>query len=75
MRFIKVTTTNGQTEYLSLDKVLAITPHGETTKILFGAGMYWNVYSDSVRVLDLSTNELEVIARGESKEEKVNAQL
>jgi len=69
MRFIKVTTTNGQTEYLSLEKVLAITPNGETTKILFGAGMYWNVYSDSVRVLDLSTNELEAIARGESEGE------
>jgi hypothetical protein len=69
MRFIKVTTTNGQTEYLSLDKVLAITPGGETTKILYGAGMYWNVYSDSVRVLDLSTNEIEAIARGESEGE------
>ena len=67
MRFIKVTTTNGQTEYLSLDKVLAITPGGEITKILYGAGMYWNVYSDSVRVLDLSTNEIEAIARGESE--------
>jgi hypothetical protein len=69
MRFIKVTTTNGQTEYLSLDKVLAITPGGEITKILYGAGMYWNVYSDSVRVLDLSTNEIEAIARGESEGE------
>lgn len=67
MRFIKVTTTNGQTEYLSLDKVLAITPGGEITKILYGAGMYWNVYSDSVRVLDLSTSEIEAIARGESE--------
>lgn len=65
MRFIKVTTTNGQTEYLSLEKVLAITPHGETTKILFGAGMYWNVYSNSVQVLDMSNNELEEIMRGE----------
>ena len=69
MRFIKVTTTNGQTEYLSLDKVLAITPGGEITKILYGASMYWNVYSDSVRVLDLSTNEIEAIARGESEGE------
>ena len=69
MRFIKVTTTNGQTEYLSLDKVLAITPGGEITKILYGAGMYWNVYSDSVRVLDLSTNEIEAIARGEGEGE------
>lgn len=69
MRFIKVTTTNEQTEYLSLDKVLAITPGGEITKILYGAGMYWNVYSDSVRVLDLSTNEIEAIARGESEGE------
>jgi hypothetical protein len=69
MRFIKVTTTNGQTEYLSLDKVLAITPGGEITKILYGAGMFWNVYSDSVRVLDLSTNEIEAIARGESEGE------
>lgn len=69
MRFIKVTTTNGQTEYLSLDKVLAITPGGEITKILYGAGMYWNVYSDSVRVLDLSTSEIEAIARGESEGE------
>lgn len=69
MRFIKATTTDGQTELFNLDKVLTITPYKTQTKILMGAGMYWNVYSDSVRVLDLSTNEIEAIARGESEGE------
>ena len=64
MRFIKATTTDGQTELFNLEKVLNITPYKTQTKILMGAGLYWNVYSDSVQVLDLSANDLEAIIQG-----------
>ena len=49
MMFIKAKCTDGTVEIFNLDKVLNITPHKSgVSKILMGAGLYWNVYSDSI---------------------------
>lgn len=68
MRFLKATSTDGETELFNLEKVLTITPKGAQTKILMGAGLHWRVYTDSVQVLDLSANELEAIVQGKESE-------
>ena len=63
MIFIKAKTTDDTAELFALDKILNITPRGETTKILMGAGLYWRVYTDSIEVLDLSLNDLQKLLR------------
>lgn len=56
--FIKVKTTDGRTEIFNADLVLNITPYkGGTAKILMGAGLYWDVYTDSIELIDC-TNDL-----------------
>lgn len=54
MKFLKATTTKNEVEYFNLDRVLTIKPNGKTTKILFGANMYWNVYTDTMKIVDIS---------------------
>lgn len=56
MKFIQAITTDNETEFFNLEKVLTIQPRrgGEVLKILMGAGMFWNVRADSVRVVSLS---------------------
>ena len=65
MLFIKAKTTDDTTELFALDKILNITPRGETTKILMGAGLFWRVYSDSIEILDLSYNDLQELLKGD----------
>lgn len=65
MRVLKAKTSNGKTEYFNLDKILTVVPGEEYTKILMGAGLYWNVEAKSIEIEDLSYKELEAIARGE----------
>lgn len=60
MKFLKATTTDGNTEYFNLDKILTIRPLpcGERVKILMGAGLFWTVERDSMHVWDMSDNEI-----------------
>lgn len=52
--FLKATTTDNKTEYFNLDNVLNIAARDNgTIKILMGAGLYWNVYADSMEYVDL----------------------
>ena len=54
MKFLKATTTDGQTEFFNLEKILTITPlHGNRAKILLGAGLYWTVEKESIEIITL----------------------
>jgi hypothetical protein len=62
MKFLKATTTDGKTEYFNLNQILTITPlNGDTVKILMGAGLFWHVDRDSIKVWDMSDREIETI--------------
>lgn len=62
MKFLQATTNDGKTEYFNLEKILTITPiDGERVKILMGAGLFWYVERDSLRVWDMSDREIENI--------------
>ena len=51
--FLQATTTEGKIELFNLDQILSIQPKSNgTTKILMGAGLYWNVYTDSIELVD-----------------------
>ena len=66
MNLLKVTTTDGQTEYLNLDSILSLQPSedGKRVKILMGAGLYWWVWAESITVLNASYNEIQNILGG-----------
>lgn len=55
MKFLKATTTDGDTEYFNLDKILTIRPlpDGERVKILMGAGLYWTITKDTIKIVNL----------------------
>lgn len=61
MKFLKITTIEGKTEYLNLDRVLSIQPNGDRVKILMGAGLFWWADRDSMQVWDMSNKEIEEI--------------
>ena len=62
--FIRATTTDGNIELFNLENILTITPKANgTTKILMGAGLYWNVYTDSIEIVDC-INDLLIEIRG-----------
>lgn len=62
MKFLQATTTDGKTEYFNLEKILTISPiDGERVKILMGAGLFWYIERDSMRVWDMSNKEIEEI--------------
>ncbi len=62
--FIKATTTEGKIELFNTDRIMTITPKANgTTKILMGANMYWNVYTDSIEIVDC-VNDLLTEIRG-----------
>ena len=47
--FIKAVTEDNKTELFNLDKVMSIsTRENGMVKILMGAGLYWDVYPDSI---------------------------
>lgn len=66
MNLLKVTTTDGKTEYLNLDRILSLQPNedGSKVKILMGAGLYWWVWAESITVLNASYNEIQNILGG-----------
>lgn len=53
MDFLKAVTTDGKTELFNISNILSIQPTANgTTKILMGAGLYWNVYTYSIERVD-----------------------
>lgn len=60
MRFLKAKVCDsdkwldGKTELFNLDHILTIRPNndGKTAKILMGAGLYWDVYTDTVELVE-----------------------
>ena len=60
MKFLQAITTDGKLEYFNLNKILTISPiSDDVIKILMGAGLYWTVERDSLKVWDMSNNEIE----------------
>lgn len=55
MRLLKVTTTDGDLEYLNIERILSIqeSKDGTKVKILMGAGLYWWVWADSLRLTSI----------------------
>ena len=55
MRLLKVTTTDGDLEYLNTERILSIqeSKDGTKVKILMGAGLYWWVWADSLRLTSI----------------------
>ena len=55
MRLLKVTTTNGEREFLNTDRILSLqeSKDGTQVKILMGAGLYWWVWADSMRMTNI----------------------
>ena len=54
MKFLRVLTTDDVTEYISMDKILNITPYDDKVKILLGAGLFWWAWRDSLAVIDMA---------------------
>lgn len=55
MNLLKVTTIEGTREFLNLDRILSIqeSADGTKVKILMGAGLYWWVWADSLRITNI----------------------
>lgn len=71
MRFLKAKVydsdkwLDGKTELFNLDHILTIRPNsdGKTAKILMGAGLYWDVYVDTIELVDCY-NDLKKAIKG-----------
>ena len=61
MKLLKIITTDGETEYLNLDRILSIMPKGQKVKILMGAGLYWWAERETMEILTLPENFDEII--------------
>lgn len=56
MKLLRITLADtGETEYLNLERIISIKPHGERVKILMGAGLYWWATAESLAVVDLAS--------------------
>ena len=55
MHYLKATTIDGKREYFNLDKILTLQDSADGTKIkiFMGAGLYWWVWADSLRITNL----------------------
>ena len=63
--FIKAVTEDNKTELFNLDKVMSIsTRENGMVKILMGAGMYWDVYPDSIEYIDCINDLIREIKGG-----------
>lgn len=57
MKFLKVITKEGSTEFLNMQSILSIKPcrnNFEDLKILMGAGLFWIVKADTVEIVELN---------------------
>ena len=65
--YIKATTEDNKTELFNLNKILSISKRENgMVKILMGAGLYWDVYADSIEYIDC-INDLIKEAKGSDK--------
>ena len=55
MRLLKATTTEGKREFFNLDRILTLqeSADGTRVKIFMGAGLYWWVWADSMRITNI----------------------
>ena len=55
MKFLKAVSIDGDTEFFNLEKIISIRPLpcGERVKILMGAGLYWTVKKESIKIVTL----------------------
>ena len=55
MRLLRAITTDGDTEYFNIDRILSIrlSKNGEQYTILMGAGLHWRVWADSLRLTSI----------------------
>lgn len=64
MKFLKCVVASpdyhrGNVEFFNLSQVLNIQPYknGNEAKILLGAGLYWQVYLDSMEIVEINSTE------------------
>ena len=49
MKFLQAITADGNIEFFNVDNILTIRPYANgCTKILMGAGLYWDVKTDTI---------------------------
>lgn len=53
MKWLKAITTDGETEYFNVDKIINIRPRkcGDVV-ILMGAGLYWHIKTETMVYID-----------------------
>ena len=62
MNYLKAITIDKRTELFNMEKILTITPRDNgTTKILMGAGLYWEVLTDSIERIDCYNDLIKAI--------------
>lgn len=52
MRFLQAITVQGETKYFNMDKIITISDNGSHLKILCGAGLWWDVRPQPLRIID-----------------------
>ena len=59
---------DGETEFFNMDQILNIQPYNNgTAKILIGAGLYWNVYIDSMQIIEITPENVRDVIGGGGK--------
>ena len=54
MKFLQAITADGNVEFFNVDKILTIKPYSNGyTKILMGAGLYWDIKTDTMVFVSL----------------------
>ena len=55
MRLLRAITTEGDTEYFNIDRILSLrlSKNGEQYTILMGAGLHWRVFADSMKIVKI----------------------
>ena len=55
MRLLRAITTEGDTEYFNIERILSLelSKNGEQYKILMGAGLHWRVWADSMKLVKI----------------------
>ena len=54
MKFLQAITVDGSVEFFNVDKILTIKPYPNGyTKILMGAGLYWDIKTDTMVFISL----------------------
>ena len=56
MQLLRAITTDGDLEYFNTERILSLqlSKDGERYKILMGAGLYWWVWADSMKLVEIN---------------------